>query len=210
MAERAVKQERAVRTRASLLRAGAEVFGERGFAGASVTNIAARAGLTLGAMYFHFHSKEALAREIVTNQPAQVVPPQESEGLQHAVDITLTWAYKLLDDPMLLAGARLVMDQEFFIEPEQNSHHQWTQVLCQDFAVARRKRQLRAGVDEEALARLVVNACTGAQMHARMESGHRDLPQRVEEMWHCLLPALAVPSAMARLEFDESRGRGTR
>ncbi|MCJ0871899.1 ScbR family autoregulator-binding transcription factor [Streptomyces sp. AP-93] len=204
---RNVKQERALRTRATLVRAAAEVFAESGFAGASVSKIAERAGLTLGAMYFHFKNKEALAREIVRSQPGLVAPPHDAVGLQHAVDITLTWAYQMLDDPLLLAGARLVMDQELFITPEENSHTQWTQLLAQVFSDALQRRELRAGVDVQALSRLVVNACTGAQMHAQMESGRLDLPERVEEMWRCLLPAIATPSGAALIEFGPTRAR---
>ncbi|MCC3771740.1 ScbR family autoregulator-binding transcription factor, partial [Streptomyces sp. UNOC14_S4] len=204
---RTVKQERAVRTREALVQAGAEVFGELGFAGASVSKIADRAGLTLGAVYFHFKSKEELAREIVRAQPGRVSPPQQSEGLQHAVDITLTWAYGLVGDAVLFAGARLVMEQEQFIAPEENSHRQWTEVIASDFRVAQAKRELRKTVCADALSRLIVNACTGAQMHSSIESGRADMPQRVEEMWRIVLPSVAMPSAIARLEFGEDRGR---
>jgi AcrR family transcriptional regulator len=50
----AAKQERAVQTRESLLRAAAEVFDEYGYSGASINRILKRAGLTAGALYFHF------------------------------------------------------------------------------------------------------------------------------------------------------------
>ncbi|MEV8319563.1 ScbR family autoregulator-binding transcription factor [Streptomyces sp. NPDC059900] len=209
MAQREVKQERAVRTRAALVTAAAEVFGELGFAGTTVAKITERAGVTLGALYFHFKNKEEVAREIVRNQPRLVVPPRDSQGLQHAIDVTMTWARMLLDDPILLAGARLVMDQEHFISKEENSHGQWTQLLAEDFRTAQRKRELRAKTDVDALARLVVNACTGAQMHAHLESGRRDLPDRVEEMWQCLLPAIAPPGAIARMRFDATSGDAT-
>jgi AcrR family transcriptional regulator len=207
MAGRVAKQGRAVRTRATLVRAAAEEFAESGYAGASVAKIANRAGVTLGTMYHHFQRKGELAREIVRSQPDLVVPPIPSQGLQYVVDITLTWAYQLLDNPVLLAGARLVMDQDQFIEPEENSHKQWADVVVHGFRAAQRKRELRSGVDVEAMARLVVNSCTGAQMHASMESGRKDLPERIVEMWRCILPALAVPSVARRLEFGEDRGR---
>jgi AcrR family transcriptional regulator len=203
---REVKQERAVRTRAAIVRAAAEVFAECGFSGAAVTKIVQRAGVTLGAMYFHFESKEALAREVVREQPERVNPPFESEGLQHAADVTLTWAHQVPRDPYLLAGARLVMEQELFVGPEWNSHRQWTQVVAQDLAVALGRRELRKGVDINAVARLVVYACTGAQMHANLESGRQDLPDRVREMWRVLLPAIATPSVIGRLRLDDSRG----
>ncbi|GAA3114952.1 ScbR family autoregulator-binding transcription factor [Streptomyces rectiviolaceus] len=206
MAVRAVKQERAARTRAALIRAAAEVFGEYGFAGASVARIAERAGLTLGAVYFHFKSKEELAREIVTAQPDLVVPPQDSQGLQHAIDTTLTWAYQLLENPVLQAGARLVMDQEHFVPKSENSHQQWMGILLRDFQDAQKRRELRAGVDAEAYARLIVSACTGAQMHAQLETSRSDLPERVEEAWQCLLPALAPPGIVKKLQFGKERG----
>jgi AcrR family transcriptional regulator len=205
MGKREIKQERAARTRAVIARAAAEVFAEHGFVGASVTKITQRAGLTLGAMYFHFENKEALAREIVRSQPVRVNPPLEAKGLQHVVDITLTWAHRLLGDPFLLAGARLVMEQDSFIGPEENSHQQWTELIAKSLRVAQREREVKACVDIDAMARLIVNACTGAQMHAHLESGRQDLPRRVREMWNVLLPAVATPSAVKRLSFDDSR-----
>ena len=202
------KQDRAVRTRAAIVRAAAEVFAEQGFAGASVANITKRAGVTLGAMYFHFKSKEALAREIVHGQPERVAPPRESDGLQRVVDTTLTWAHQLLEDPVLLAGARLVMEQESFVGPgEESSHQQWTQIMEHNLHTAQEQGELPEGADARALAHLVVNACTGAQMHSALATNRRDLPVRVVEMWQCLLPAVATPAAAARLDLDQARGR---
>lgn len=51
-------------TPARIAAAAIEVFAEKGYAGATVRDIARRAGLTEGAMYRHFDSKEALARDI--------------------------------------------------------------------------------------------------------------------------------------------------
>ncbi|WP_433247435.1 TetR/AcrR family transcriptional regulator [Streptosporangium sp. CA-135522] len=48
------------RTRRRLLAAAAEVFAEQGFAGASVDEIATRAGHTVGAVYSHFTGKDEL------------------------------------------------------------------------------------------------------------------------------------------------------
>ncbi|MER7394852.1 ScbR family autoregulator-binding transcription factor [Streptomyces sp. NPDC000151] len=203
------RQDRALHTRATIVRAAAEVFAEQGYAGASVTRITERAGLTMGAMYFHFKNKAALAREIVLDQPGRVQTPRTSVGLQHAVDITLAWARQLLDDPVLLAGARLVMEQEEFIGPEQNSHQQWVRIFEAELATAEERGELLDGCDRGALARLIVNACTGAQMHAQMATGHRDLPVRVAEMWGCLLPALATPEARAAIDLDISRGKAS-
>ena len=57
---RAESQER---TRQALVGAAAEVFGERGLHGASLDDVAARAGFTKGAVYSNFASKEELILE---------------------------------------------------------------------------------------------------------------------------------------------------
>ncbi len=49
----------------TLLRAAEEVFAERGLAGAKVEDIAKRAGLSKGAFYLHFDSKEAALKQVV-------------------------------------------------------------------------------------------------------------------------------------------------
>jgi AcrR family transcriptional regulator len=46
--------------RAALLAAAAELFAERGYRGASVDEIAERAGYSKGALYWHFQSKDEL------------------------------------------------------------------------------------------------------------------------------------------------------
>lgn len=57
-----VQQQRAIRTRRVFLEAAAEVFDEHGYDAATISAILERAGLTRGALYFHFTSKEELAR----------------------------------------------------------------------------------------------------------------------------------------------------
>lgn len=48
----------------TILRAAEEVFAERGVAGAKVEEIARRAGISKGAFYLHFESKDAALRQI--------------------------------------------------------------------------------------------------------------------------------------------------
>lgn len=59
-----VKQVRAARTRQALVRAAAEVFADDGYALASLPAISRRAGVSTGALHFHFPSKDLLAREV--------------------------------------------------------------------------------------------------------------------------------------------------
>jgi AcrR family transcriptional regulator len=59
-AETLTRREKQQQTRQQLLRAAAEVFGERGLEGASIDEVAQKAGYTKGAFYANFKSKEEL------------------------------------------------------------------------------------------------------------------------------------------------------
>jgi TetR/AcrR family transcriptional regulator, transcriptional repressor for nem operon len=58
-----VSKEKAAENRAALLQAASRLFRSRGIDGVGVADIAKEAGLTHGALYAHFPSKEALAAE---------------------------------------------------------------------------------------------------------------------------------------------------
>ncbi len=62
---RAPRTERGRRTLRAILDAAAAEFGERGFAGASISRITARAGVALGSFYTYYPSKEDGFRAVV-------------------------------------------------------------------------------------------------------------------------------------------------
>jgi AcrR family transcriptional regulator len=55
---------RAAGTRSQLVAVGRELFAERGFAGTSTEEIVLRAGVTRGALYYHFKDKQDLFRAV--------------------------------------------------------------------------------------------------------------------------------------------------
>ena len=95
-------------TRRRLLEAALDVVAAKGFAGASVAEIAERAGVTTGAVYSNFRSKEALLLELVTWQerqgtpddPAHYPPPDEpgKPVVRHLVDVAVA-AGRYADTP---------------------------------------------------------------------------------------------------------------
>jgi AcrR family transcriptional regulator len=69
-------------TRAKLLEAAAEVFGEKGYDGARVGEIAKRAGLTTGAIYAHYGTKaELLAEAVRQHSPTALAELYERGGI---------------------------------------------------------------------------------------------------------------------------------
>jgi TetR/AcrR family transcriptional repressor of nem operon len=61
-----ISKEKAAENRAALIRAASKLFRERGIDGVGVAEISKEAGLTHGALYAHFKSKEELALEALT------------------------------------------------------------------------------------------------------------------------------------------------
>ena len=51
--------------KAAIMRAAVEVMGEDGYEGASIRDMAARAGVSVAALYYHFPSKHDLLREFL-------------------------------------------------------------------------------------------------------------------------------------------------
>ena len=66
------RKEAQAETRRRVLDAAAEVFGERGFRAASLSDVADRAGYTIGAVYSNFASKDALFHELMEARLRQV------------------------------------------------------------------------------------------------------------------------------------------
>jgi AcrR family transcriptional regulator len=58
------QQDRGARRVAEVLEAAAQVIGERGYEGATMTEIAERAGASIGALYQYFPNKEAMAQAL--------------------------------------------------------------------------------------------------------------------------------------------------
>ncbi len=76
-------------TRAAILEAAASLFAENGYAETGVAQICRRAGISRGALYYHFESKEALFMELVDSQLTGLKKALE-RSIGGAVDLPTT------------------------------------------------------------------------------------------------------------------------
>ena len=72
------RSRKGVHTRARLLDAAKEIFEENGFLEARISDIAERAGLSHGAFYHYFDSKEHIFREIAETLDDELAEPMDS------------------------------------------------------------------------------------------------------------------------------------
>ncbi|MER7515193.1 ScbR family autoregulator-binding transcription factor [Streptomyces sp. NPDC126499] len=199
-----------MRTREVLLRAAAEVFDEVGYPGASITKIIDRAGVTTGAVYFHFRSKEGLARAVIQEQAADLDFPEGEAGLQRLIDLTLYLARELQRNTLLRAGVRLAVEQSEAGLQEYSIYEWWAERFEQDLEEARGRGELLPEADAGIFASTLVAAFTGAQIMSQLASGRADLPRRIANLWRCLLPGLAPADVIDRLDITVDGEGGAR
>ncbi|WP_326783198.1 ScbR family autoregulator-binding transcription factor [Streptomyces sp. NBC_00151] len=200
------QQERAVRTRETLVRAAAEIFDEVGYSGASINKILDRAGATTGAMYFHFKSKEELARAVILEQAADLRLPEGGGGLQQLLDMTAYLAVEMQSNILFRAGVRLAVEQGATELQDYAIYEWWADQFRQELERARAMGQILPHVQEAEFARLLVGAYTGTQIMSQISTNRADLPERIASMWRCLLPALAPAEVIAELDLSRHSG----
>ena len=72
MATETQKSRQAAVTRSQLVAVGRRLFAERGFAGTSTEEVVAQAGVTRGALYYHFKNKEDLFRAVLAQVEEEI------------------------------------------------------------------------------------------------------------------------------------------
>ncbi|MDH6123564.1 ScbR family autoregulator-binding transcription factor [Kitasatospora sp. GP82] len=202
------QQERAIRTRQIILQGAAEVFDERGYDAASIKDILARVQVTKGALYFHFPSKEDLARGVLREQTLHLDIAEGTSKLQELVDVTMAVAHALPADAMLRAGSRLALERGSVDFSDSSPFLAWAG-LCEGLLdQAKERGEALPHVNSKETAELIVGSFTGLQAFSQVTSGLADLEQRISALWQHILPSVGVPSALARI--DTAPGRGGR
>ncbi len=199
------QQVRAVRTRRAVVEAAAAVFAERGYAATTIAQILERADVTKGALYFHFGSKEALARGVIEAQiTGDYWVPRELK-LQELVDVCMTLAYLIPRDVVLMAGIRLSADlqgRELF----GSAWPAWTELVTAKITEGKEQGEVLPHIDPHETAEFVLGAWLGMQYLSEAYANWADLPERASMLFRYVLPAIATPAALINLDIAADRG----
>jgi len=193
------QQARAVETRAAIIRAAADVFGNRGYGGASMADICVAAGLTKGALYFHFDSKDALALAVIDAQHERALAlgdellHSDQPGLHVLLRMAFELGKQVRDDSVSRAGIRLTMESSNLSVPVVTPYRDWIAACELLLRRAILDGDVREDVDVAAAAHFISPAFTGVQVVSGVLTGRADLMQRLIEMWSFVLPSLVVP-----------------
>ncbi|UCM88212.1 ScbR family autoregulator-binding transcription factor [Streptomyces marincola] len=193
-----MQQTRARRTRRAILDAAAEIFGRQGYDGTALSDILEAAGVTKGALYFHFTSKQQVAEVLLEEEAAQwarlaaTAGESDAAGLQGLIDFSFAVARLLHTSPTAHAGVRLRREVGTFDGPWGAPERACGDVVRALLRQARADGELRPGVDGDAAADAVVAAVLGAELLAERIAGGPGLEQRLASIWLILLPSLAA------------------
>lgn len=188
-----LRQERAIQTRAQVMSAASQLFTEKGFSGTSMQDVARRVGMTKGAVYFHFPTKELLAKAVVEAHYARW--PELLDSIL-ALNLTpLQTTMKLLDgaveafhsDPVVQAGARLQQERSLINVPLPQPYVGWTNLLTNLLTSARAVGELRPDADPAAVARALTSGFFGVQHVSDVLNSRADLAERWNEMCGLIL-----------------------
>ncbi|MET9956973.1 TetR family transcriptional regulator [Streptomyces sp. NPDC006339] len=193
-----VKQERAVRTRAGLVRSAAVEFDRDGYAGTSLSRISKAAGVSIGAVTFHFASKADLAEAVreegraVTRAALKRVTAERTSALRAVVDFTVELARLMEREVLVRASVRLAREL-----PESASWSGvWLPTVRDLLDEAHRAGQLRDGAPPEDVTTLVEYLAGGAERSVRDRLGaERDREGPADELNRVWRLALAGVSA---------------
>lgn len=196
-----VKQERALRTRQALIRAGAELFAREGFVAASLSTISGEAGVSNGALHFHFESKRALARAVEDEALVRLrLVIEESLGrdgraLPALVDATYGLVDRIAEDVVVRAGFELGDDPG---RGESASlRREWQHWVEETVRRAEQDGWLARGVSADDAVTVVVAATVGFEVLGGEEAAWLS-QERVAGLWKLLLPRLTERPTLVR------------
>jgi AcrR family transcriptional regulator len=189
------KQARSLQTYERVLDAAAAEFARRGYAETNLQEVATHIGLTKGALYGHFSSKEKLAGTLVEHLArtvrelaAQDVAPG-SPAFDRLRSLTELLARGAGLDVRIGAALRLVSDEIRAGSPPPDALTGLRMHAADLVRVAQADGDIRPMLPPVAVAELLLALVFGA--HCTVGDGEPgDVLLRVREMWEILEPAL--------------------
>lgn len=191
---RNLKQERAVRTRKDILTAAAQAFAAKGYPAVTILDVAEAAGMTKGAVYFHYENKDALALAVTEQffsrigEIAEAVEELPLPPLGSVAELLLRTATAFRDETVIQAGARLQLERQLIGVRLPPPYEAYTLLITSWLA-----RDREAGTEDdrptpETLATVLVSAFFGAQHISWVLDDRADLVERTTHLVRTIIP----------------------
>lgn len=196
------RQVRAEVTRAAVLSAAADVFSRLGYANASLSEIIDQSGVTKGALYFHFASKEELARGVIDEGQMRLSEACTAlrDGRAPALEAIIGLSYLRIEvaasDPIIAAMFRLHCEIGDHRGTGQNVVALWQADYQELAARAYAEGDIVAEGDAATVGTFLLETLMGVRGVAYATGAVDELPRRIERVWYFILPSLVDQSKL--------------
>lgn len=197
-----MQQLRAQATRERLIDGAARAFYRLGYGIATTADIVAESGTTRGALYFHFPSKEDLARAVIAKEHELAITAgtrimaMQRPAFETMLLMCIDLAERLTTDPVVKAGIRLTTENTNFDPPLRAPYEDWLRAFADMATLAIAEGDFRDDVDPAAFARFLIPSYTGIQLVSDLFSGREDLLPRIRDLWGFVMPAVIAPDRL--------------
>lgn len=198
------KQARSEHTRTHLVRSAAELFDRNGFTGATLEDVSRAAGVTKGAFYFHFASKDDLGGAIQDAACAMLHDAVCRVGptrpvVQTLINLTHELAGWLEREPVVRASFRTARECGHRGALFLGFYTEWLATVDSLLLSARRAGELRDGVGVEQATTLVMTVSAGVEMLWWSGIRQGSIRESLSGMWQLALPGIVNPNRLSAL-----------
>ncbi len=203
------QQRRAHLTRRAIVIAAAEEFDRVGYDGTPLSAILRRSGVTKGAFYFHFASKEALALALIRVQGKRW-PRQQQRWLTCGLDPLsmlvgmVGEAARLIESDVVLRAGTCLARHRIAGEVDPRLLPAWEAILGDLLRRSSSRGLLRPGTDPSAVARVIYTSTVGIHVVSTNQGHGPGVATRVEEFWRLVLQGIASPEWLRSRRHSET------
>jgi AcrR family transcriptional regulator len=185
------------------------LFDRNGFAGATLEDVSRAAGVTKGAFYFHFSSKDELAGAIQAEactmlRGAVYRVATQRPAVQSLVDLTHELAGWLEHEPVVRASFRTARECGHRGAPFLDFYIDWLATVETLLASAQRAGELRDGVAIEQASTLVLTVSSGVEMLWWSGIRKGSVKDSLTGMWRLALPGIVTGDALSEIDPNGS------
>ncbi|RZS36577.1 TetR family transcriptional regulator [Herbihabitans rhizosphaerae] len=200
------KQARSEQTRALLLNAAADLLSKDGYAASSMEDISKAAGVTKGALYFHFSGKDKVCAAVQSEAVSILrtfiaeLETGRTSALQSLIDLTHTMVRWLDTEPVIAASFRIGRECGSTDDSFLTFSRAWFAEVRRALRVAKKNQELSEDVRMDVAVVMVAVMCLGIEMLATTSSRPAKPSESLAGMWTLILPEIADDETLAGLD----------
>lgn len=197
-------QARATATRQRIIDAGVELFSSKGYGDTALGDIAAMAEVTTGAFYYHFDSKEALAKEILKQgwPPAWEVVDSclnaPDPGLENVIVMTFSLSALMKRNKAVWISNHLNQSLGLLTEEGRKTFEHKAQSFISGIAAAIGHTDIRPDITREEVGNQVWMALHGC--HLLSDAFGDSVSERLVRSWRILLRSIVPTESLDYFE----------